>query len=389
MSVRKRIQRNPSGSLALTWLADYYDQHGKRHRRSFLTQRAAEIWEAEARAQVRRGIHTPDADSITVDEAAELWLHDLTIEGREPRTIKAYRGAVKTHIAPRLGFMKLARLTQPMVKRFRIELLKTHAQKSVKFVLTCLKQLLNHAQGEGLVAQNVALGVRIKRNLRDEPQVEIGKDIPSKAEVGQLLGLATGRAKALLTTAAFTGMRISELLGLTWDKVDFTKGIIHITQRLNSDRELGWPKSRKGRRDIPMGDAVHQVLREWRLACPRPAGQPKPHLVFPDDAGQPFFQNVVAYTEFYPLQAALGWGELRSTKGHKKQCGAPKYTFHTLRHFAASLFIDQGLPPMRIQELLGHGSIKMTFDIYGHLFPKPEGDRAILTRIEQEVLGKT
>ena len=184
-------------------------------------------------------------------------------------------------------------------------------------------------------------------------------------------------------TAIFTGMRASELRGLTWDAVDFKRNVLHVRQRANLWGEIGAPKSAAGAREIPMSPMVVNALREWRLACPRqkPAegdGEGRLWLVFPNGNGKVENHANIANRGFYALQIAAGM---------VAEDGKPKYGLHALRHFFASWAIEQGFSPKRVQALLGHSSIQMTFDVYGHLFPSPEDDHAKFAAGELAVVG--
>jgi len=126
---------------------------------------------------------------------------------------------------------------------------------------------------------------------------------------------------------------------------------------------IGDPKSAAGDRVIPMTPGVFNVLREWRLACPKGSLG----LVFPNGNGNVESHANIAGRGFAPLQRALGLTDAQ---------GRPRYGLHSLRHFFASWAIEQGFTPKRLQALLGHSSIQMTFDTYGHLFPSLEDDHA-------------
>jgi integrase len=124
-------------------------------------------------------------------------------------------------------------------------------------------------------------------------------------------------------TAIFTGMRSSELRGLTWDSVDFERNVIHVRQRADLWGTIGSPKSAAGNREIPMSPMVVNVLREWRLACPKGPL----NLALPNSVGKVEAHANIANRGFYPLQIEAGIvdGE-----------GKAKYGFHSLRHFFAS-----------------------------------------------------
>jgi integrase len=191
----------------------------------------------------------------------------------------------------------------------------------------------------------------------------MGRDIPTRDEIRRIIDAAKpGKARTILLTAALTGMRASELRGLRWGDVDLPQRQIHIRQRADRYGTIGQPKSAAGARTIPIEDMVVNSLREWRLACPKGEGD----LVFPTSIGTvEYYQNLVRGV-LWPSQEAAGVIDAK---------GEPKYGMHALRHFYASWCINRRkdggleLPPKTVQARLGHASIVMTLDIYGHLFP--------------------
>ena len=119
---------------------------------------------------------------------------------------------------------------------------------------------------------------------------------------------------------------------------------------------------------------VVNALREWRLACPKG----RLGLVFPNGNGSVENHANIASRGFYALQTAAGLVDAD---------GKPKYGLHALRHFFASWAIERGFSPKRVQVLLGHSSIQMTFDVYGHLFPSLEDDHAKFAAGELALVG--
>jgi phosphoenolpyruvate synthase/pyruvate phosphate dikinase len=127
-TIRKRTWTTRKGEVKTAWLADYFDQNRNRHTKQFPTRRAADAWLLQARGEVRDGIHTPDAESLTIDEAAALWLERGEREKLEHGTLLGYRRCVRLHLNPLIGRVKLARLTTPMVAAYRDELLQTRSR---------------------------------------------------------------------------------------------------------------------------------------------------------------------------------------------------------------------------------------------------------------------
>lgn len=376
------------------WVVDYIDQDGKRRLKTYATKKEASENSHQIGVDVRTGIHTPESKSITVARAGDDWVAQVQNEGRERSTLAQYRQHLHKHINPRLGNEKLARLTTPKINAFRDDLLKKLSRPLARKVLTSLKSLLSDAQRRGNVAQNVALSVKIGVNKRDKKKLKAGIDIPEPEEVKRLLAEAEGRMRAILVTLVFTGLRASELRGLRWADVALKRGELHVRQRADRYSKIGRPKSESGERTIPVGPFVVNTLREWQLACPASDGK----LVFPTSTGL-IDHHANILRALAPVQIAAGVTAPVLDKHGKPELDEngkpllkPKYALHAFRHFFASWCINRKqdggleLPAKIVQERLGHSSIVMTMDTYGHLFPRND-DSNELAEAEQRLIG--
>ena len=143
--VRKRTWQNSKGEQN-AWVADYFSPDSKtgklkRHIKTFETKREATAWLVTATGEVARGVHTPENTSITVAEAAELWIDKGKLEDLERSTLRQYRTHVDLHIKPsRIGNEKLARLSAPAIEAFRDDLLRKGSRAMARKVLASLKE---------------------------------------------------------------------------------------------------------------------------------------------------------------------------------------------------------------------------------------------------------
>jgi integrase len=386
MAVWKRTWTNKDGVASSAWCADYKDTNGRRVVRTFDLKRDAEAFTEGHRVDARAGLGIADS-RITLKQAAEGWIRQVKADGREPTTVVNYRQHVDKHILPRIGDVPLAKLTDRVVEQFRDRLLREMSRPMARKVLGSLKALLKHNK------HRAALGVGFKRDSkRLERKLEIGIDIPLPEEIGRLIDAARDIfERCLFMVAAFTGLRASELRGLPWKDVDLGAGRITVTQRADRYCNIGAPKSATSRRSLPIDATLVAALHEWKLACP----PGELGLVFPNGVGRPENHSNMVQRVFDPAQIAAGIivpakngeGKLRKDKGGNPIM-APKYSFHALRHFYASLCINRRadggleLPPKLVQERLGHASIIMTLDTYGHLFPANDdtGDMGAVIR---------
>jgi integrase len=389
MSVRKRTWKSPSGEPKEAWVVDYVDQHGDRHIKTFPKKRDADAHHAVVGVAVRAGVHTADSRSVTVAKAAELWLESCEAAALERATITAYRQHVDLHIVPVLGALRLSQLSVPTVRGFEDRLRRDgRSPAMMRKARRSLGALLADAQERGLVAQNVVYSMRKNRRDRraeSNGKLKIGVDIPSPDEVRAIVAALprladAGRWRPLLLTAIFTGLRASELRGLRWADVDLKRGELHVRQRADRYGKIGRPKSLAGERTVPLPPTVVSVLREHRLACPRN----ELDLVFVNGRGGIEHRNSIVEHGLWPAQIAA---DVVDGDGEAKYKG-----LHSLRHFYASWCINRRadggleLPLKVVQARLGHASIQMTADAYGHLFPRSD-DGAELAAAEKAFLG--
>lgn len=311
------------------------------------------------------------SNTKTVRDACEAWLKQCERNNLERATLRSYRGHVIHHIDPKIGSLLVAALTRSEVKDFIDDLQDAGVSRAMtKKVLGSLRSALGEALDREWIAVNVARDVKLPRKRRDEDE----RTIPTKDEIRIMIDKCPPKYRPLIVTAIFTGMRISELRGLTWDCVDFDKKLIVVRERADRFNDMGKPKSRTSRRSIPMAPIVIETLKGWMPDCP--AGDL--NLVFPNGKGNIENHSNIYNRIFVPLLVENGIVDEK---------GAHKFSFHALRHAAASLFIEQNWPPKKIQALLGHSSINMTMDVYGHLFESPEDDVELFAKMQQDLLA--
>ena len=385
VSVRKRTWTNADGSQGESWVVNYTDRDGKRRLKSFDRKKDADAYHGQVGVDVRAGIHTADSRSVTVVEAGKLWLETTTNAGLERTTLEQYQQHLDYHITPLIGATKLSQLTVPAVRTFEDRLAKDRSPAMVHKVLLSLGAIIADAQERGLIAQNVVYNLRRGRRgkartaRRQRRKLEVGVDIPTPGEIGRISAHLHDQRRPLILTAIFTGLRASELRGLRWSDIDLKRGVLHVRQRADRYQRIGPTKSLAGERIVPLPPLLVNTLREWKLACPKSNRD----FAFANQAGNPPALADIVRRSFQPAQVAAG---IVNAKGRAKYGG-----LHTLRHFYASWCINRKvdggleLPLKLVSTRLGHASIQITADRYGHLFPSTD-DGTELAAAEKAIL---
>ncbi|KAA9010028.1 tyrosine-type recombinase/integrase [Histidinibacterium aquaticum] len=308
----------------------------------------------------------------TIADACQSWLKTCERNELESGTLKAYRSHVRIHIDPKIGHLLVAELTRSDVKDFIDDMLDAGvSQTQVRKVMVSLRAVLAEAVDREWVDRNVASDVKLKRRSGRHDKDKV---IPTKAEIRMILDRAPTSHRAMFVAAIFTGMRISELRGLTWAAVNFETRTIRVFQRADERCEIGPPKSRAGLRTIPMAPMLLNTLRAWKHSAPASDLD----LVFPNGKGRVQNYANIYNRVFKPMLVDLDIVD---------EDGDARFGIHSLRHAAASLFIEQGWTPKKIQTLLGHASITLTMDTYGHLFENAEEDVAMFEKLESDLLA--
>jgi integrase len=387
-TVRKR--KLPSGLIR--WQASYVDGAGKRRAKLFERKSDGEAWLIETSHDLKRGLHTPAGASPTVKEAGALWIKRCNEKGLEQSTVRGYEEHTDLHIYPLIGAKKLAELTQPAINAFADRLREEgRSPEMVRRVVGSLGAIFREARRRGLSNVDPTAGLKIDRpDERDDPRAVI----PTKPELQAIIAGAAGRWRPLILVAVFCGLRGSELRGLRWSDIDFEGRQINVAQRADAFHKIGRLKSKAGYRSIPMPPMVVNALREWKLKCPKGGLG----LVFPTGSGNVESHSNIVKRGFIPIQIAAGvttpvpvldeaGRPIINNAGEPVMREASKYGLHALRHACASLWIENGMNAKRIQKLMGHSTIQMTFDVYGHLFTDGDADQRAAEDIQVKLLG--
>ena len=299
---------------------------------------------------------------MTLDEWYEVWLDTCKKNCRD--TTKRTYATQYNRLRKSLGWRKLTNLNLVIVQNAFNELKSDASRSDCKSLLV---DMLNRAMESDLINKNVAVAVNTKIENKEKTE----KRVLSEKEIELLYKTSRdGRLYPLFVIALNTGMRIGEIIGLTWDCIDFENGMIHIEKTLcyipNNGKaiyEFHPPKSKAGKRNIPMSRLVKETLqeqREWH------------DDVLTRFAPQKGFEDLVFTSKTnHPLNTAnikdsINYLIARINAENPKTI-FEHFTPHCLRHTFATNCIAKGMRPKTLQKLLGHNSLQMTMDLYCHV----------------------
>ena len=372
MAIRKRVWTTSEGTQKSAWQVSYCNRDGKRRSSQFILKRDADAFDLRVRQELALGIHTADADSITVSDAVDQWIVKSQIHNLERSTVNSYQRIARLHVIPFLGSYRLTQLNGPMLQSYLDKLLVSRSTAMTAKAVSTLSMIVAEAQRRGQIAQNIVLGVKVGRSKRQKKQVEI----PTADELKRMLAAASETERPFIITMITTGLRISEMRGITWADINLVAGRLTVKQRADEWGDIGAPKSDLGKRTIPIAPELISELKAWKLRCP----PSEIDLVFPNSKGAAQLNGNLLKRMFKPLQiraavtkpVLIRGGPVMNNDGQAMVVG--KYGFHALRHAAASNWIAAKIDLKRLQTWIGHSSIQITLDTYGHLICDDEKD---------------
>jgi integrase len=337
----------------------YRDDAGKLQRRTFYGKTQADVRAKlkEARGRVDAGAPAKDS-TITLRDYAEAWITStLAASDRKPSTRELYSILARTYIAKSaLGATTLGKIRPSDVERFVLELGDHKAASTVRQTYTVLRAILDAAVRDQLLASNPAAKVQ----RPGVPRQEVQWITPEELETLLAMRPEDDRLGVVFRLLAWTGLRRGEALALRWQDVDLTKGILRVSRtlgRVEGKLQVSQPKTAKSRRSVPLSAPVAAMLaahRERQRFERHAAGSAY------QDLDLVFATEVGGYLD--PRNT------LRALTTAVRKAGLPEGVgLHTLRHCAASAMLAKGAPVKVVSEILGHSSIAITGDVYGHV----------------------
>lgn len=330
----------------VVWRVRWYETHpagGRRQRsRTFTTKREALEFERE-RARARR-MGVVSSGRVRVAEVAERYFANLS-GTVETRTIEGYRQHWRTHLAPAFGHLPVEEISTPRIQEFIASLSRRRAPATTRHAHRVLSLILDQAVAERRLAVNPAHGVRLPAL-----PAQLGDHVLTVEQV-EALAAAVRHQATLVRVAAYCGLRWGEVAALQVGDVDLVSRRIRVQRaqiELSGRIEIKAPKSRHGRRRVPIPERLVEEMRQ------QTQGRPASALVFTSPEGERLRNS--------NWRRWVGWSQAVDTLGGRIR-------FHDLRHTCASMLIQAGATPVEVQRILGHSTPATTLNLYTHLLP--------------------
>jgi len=339
-----------------TYQAHVFDRRsGKRVRKTFETWTAAKLWRQDALVALREG-RMRATPGQRLDQAARAWLDGARAgqvlnrsgDAYKPSAIRAYEQNLRLRVLPALGDRRLSELRrrdlQGLVDRLVSE---GTTPATVMTTMLPLRAIFRRAVSRGDLDANPTTGLEM-------PAVRSRRDrITTPDDAERLLAALESRDRPLWATALYAGLRRGELTGLRWSDVNLAAGTIRVERGWDAVEGEIAPKSREGRRTVPVPAVLRDHLLEHRMRQ-GPTGQ-----VFGGPSA---------------VRAALE----RTARVRAERDDLPAITLHEARHTYASFMIAAGVNAKALSTYMGHANISITLDLYGHLLPGSEDEAAAM-----------
>ena len=343
------------------WWLKWWDGNKWRKRKS---RRQSYSGAKSELARLELGLEkVPEGKPIKFSEYAKRWMASHVRPNLKPSTVESYEGILNVHLLPRFGKLPLEQITRKAIKVYLDELVseKRQARNTIKNILAILRAMLSHAIEDEVLSSNPAMGLgRFNRGQEGVRKAEFLAPQDAEAFLQAAKVLRPDRYPFFLA-ALRTGCRVGELLALEWDDIQFgesdegTNRYILVRHNFTHGKFTS-PKNKKERR-VDLNRELRQVLielRDQRMLEAMQRGEEVSGLVFPSETGGPLDSRNLYHRDFLPCLKAAG---LR------------RVALRALRHSFASHLIAHGASLSYVKDQMGHSSIQVTVDIYGHLVP--------------------
>lgn len=331
-----------------------------RKSRRFKTKAEATSWLTDTRHAMKRGqlaqAKVPKVDELAAQVFALAESGPLTNRsGRrfKPSAIRNYRIHFDRYLLPEFGGFRVSDLSRKQIQQFSDGLAAGRSPSTVRNILMPLRLILRYATEMEFIVTNPMEHLRLPAK-QERPTQAIA---PSEGAV-ILSTLSRSQDRAIYALALYAGLRLGEIRAIRWKHIDFEKDLVRVEASWDRNDGQIEPKSRAGHRVVPLVGPLRRVLEELEPG-------PTDAFLFPSATGGPFCPQ----TLYKRVDRELSVVELHGVR------------LHACRHSYASFSIEAGVNMKQLSTFMGHASISITIDRYGHLLPGSEADAgALLTR---------
>ena len=344
-------------------------------RKTFPTVTAAKTWRQDASVALRKGSMRAPSRS-TLREAWGAWLKGAkvgTVRTRsgdpfKPSAIRGYQQVMAKRVLPEIGAVRLTEISRVELQDLADRWLADGLDPStIRATLVPVRALYRRALSRGDVVLNPTSGLELAaaRGRRER--------IATPEEATTLIAAAPEQDRALWATAFYAGLRRGELMALRWEDIDLTSGVIRVERSWDVRAGLIEPKSRAGKRAVPIASLLREYLVAHALRTGRRTG-----LSFSQRLDKP------SDPDSLNQRARKAWQDMNTERAERKLKPIAPIGLHECRHTFASLMIAAGVNAKALSTYMGHASITITLDRYGHLMPGNEEEAAGLLDVYLE-----
>ena len=332
---------------------------GTKYSKSFTSKLLANKHNVKILAEIENGTFLKEDDNITVVKASEIYIARYININCKESTKNGYIGYLNNHILPYFGNKPMCNITKVNIEEFKLHLL------SKMQVTGNYKKLANETINHILHLTGAIFKMMVDDEVIKKNPVEKVKKLPVNTKEANFLEIKEAnklldyvkmnypKYYALLLTAIITGARQGELLGLTWDDIDFENGIISINKTY-SHGKITTPKTRSSIRNIELPSFLANVLKEYKKEY-----STSDIIVFANNKGKHLDARNMVQRFFAPCI---------------QEAGVKQVTWHELRHSCITALAENGVNIKYIQQHAGHSNINTTLRLYTHVTEKMKQD---------------